>query len=61
MPEERKLECRMQSESDPETWYDVTVEPDSNCGANRCSCEQFIYRQWCRHIEKALDINLYEV
>jgi uncharacterized Zn finger protein len=61
MPKDKKLECRMQSETDPKRWYDVSVELDGNYGANRCSCEEFIYRQWCKHIEKVLDISLYEV
>jgi hypothetical protein len=61
MTMEKTLECRMQSETDPEQWYDVSVELDGNCGANRCSCEEYIYRQWCRHIEKALEISLYEL
>ena len=43
-------ECKVQSGSDPETWYEVNLEHST------CTCPHHTYRKVkCKHIKEAME------
>ena len=52
---------RVQSENDPDEWYEVVIEPEKTPGS-RCNCEDYVLRdKVCEHIDRALLCYLYGI
>lgn len=47
----------VQSESNPQEWYEVILATPDTTDKTKCNCDSYVRRdQICEHIEKALGI-----
>ena len=52
---------KVQSETKPERYYQVIIDPEKT-PASRCNCDEYVLRnKVCKHIERAITCYIYGV
>lgn len=58
MPVKEIKVYKVQSETDPNNWYQVMLDPEHSAGS-WCSCQEHLRKRHCDHIEKARTACMY--
>ncbi len=58
MPVKEIKVYKVQSERDPNDWYQVMIDAEHSAGS-WCSCQEYLRKRYCDHIEKARTACMY--
>jgi hypothetical protein len=58
MPIKEVSVYKVQSETDPNDWYQVMVDKEHSAGS-WCTCKEFFKNRYCEHIDRVKLLTLY--